>query len=384
MTGRRLAVVSHTPHHRTADGLVGWGPTVTELDHLATRFDSVVHIAPVHDGPAPASALPYTAGNLEVRPVRPAGGDGVAAKAGLALAVPGWLAAMHRGTSGADVLHVRCPANLSGLALAVLRLRRDRRPLWVKYAGNWRPEGPEPWSYRVQRRWLRRGFGRLAVTVNGRGDDPGHVRAFPNPSLTDEDLATGVEAAGAKAPIEDGVHLAFVGRVEPEKGATEAVAIAAAVQAEGRPVHLTVVGDGPSVGAVRDLAQADGVAVDLRGWLPRHEVHEVLAAAHVLLLPSRASEGWPKVLSEAMAFGAVPVASTVSSVPQVFAETGAGVAVPGTDAGDHAAAVLALIDDSERLATRREAGLAAARRYTFGAYLADVDALFAERWGIEL
>ncbi len=104
----------------------------------------------------------------------------------------------------------------------------------------------------------------------------------------------------------------------------------------------------------------------------------------MLLLPSRASEGWPKVLSEAMAFGAVPVASTVSSVPQVFAETGAGVAVPGTDAGDHAAAVLALLDDPERLATRRDAGLAAARRYTFGAYLADVDALFAERWGIEL
>ncbi len=57
MTGRHLAIVSHTPHHRTADGLVGWGPTVTELDHLATRFDRVTHVAPVHDGPAPASAL---------------------------------------------------------------------------------------------------------------------------------------------------------------------------------------------------------------------------------------------------------------------------------------------------------------------------------------
>ena len=31
MTERlRLTVVSHTPHHRTPGGLVGWGPTVTE------------------------------------------------------------------------------------------------------------------------------------------------------------------------------------------------------------------------------------------------------------------------------------------------------------------------------------------------------------------
>jgi glycosyltransferase involved in cell wall biosynthesis len=372
VSGRRLAIVSHTPHHRTPDGLVGWGPTVTELDHLATRFDSVVHVAPVHDGPAPASSLPYTAPNLEVLPVRAAGGDGWRAKAGIPLAVPGWLLAMHRGTSGADVLHVRCPANLSGLALAILRARRDRRPLWVKYAGNWRPDGPEPWSYRTQRRWLRRGWGTVAVTVNGEGDDPPHVRTFPNPSLTDDDLAEG--AAVTTAPLADGLRLAFVGRVEPEKGAVVAARVAAAIPG----AQLTVVGDGPDVDAVR-AAFPDA---DVRGWLPRHEVHRVLADAHVLLLPSRASEGWPKVLSEAMAYGAVPVASAVSSVPQVFARTGAGVVVDGTDPADHVAAVQALVDDDARMAALREAGREAARRYTFGAYLAEVDALFADRWGI--
>ena len=380
MTPRRLAIISHTPHHEGPDGLVGWGPTVTELSHLATRFDEVVHVAPVHDGPPPASALPYTAENLEVVPVRPAGGDGLGAKVGLAAAVPGWLAAMHKGTSGADVLHVRCPANLSGLALAVLRARRDRRPLWVKYAGNWRPDGPEPWSYRTQRAWLRKGWGTVGVTVNGTGDDPPHVRAFANPSLTDDDLQRGAAAAAAKPSPDDGVRLAFVGRVEDEKGAPVAAAVAADVRATGLPVQLTVVGDGPGVDAVRRVDPT----VDLRGWLPRNEVHEVLADSHVLLLPSRASEGWPKVLSEAMAFGAVPVASTVSSVPEVFGRTGAGVAVPGTDVADHAAAVLALLDDPAALAAKRDAGVAAAPAYTFGAYLAAVESLFADRWAIHL
>lgn len=374
MTARRLAVISHTPHHHGPDGLVGWGPTVTELSHLATRFDSVVHVAPVHDGPPPASALPYTADNVTVVPVRAAGGDGLA-KVSLAAAVPGWLAAMHRGTKGADVLHVRCPANLSGLALAVLRARRDRRPLWVKYAGNWRPDEPEAWSYRTQRRWLRKGWGTIAVTVNGRGDEPPHVRAFDNPSLTDDDLARGA-AASKGEPL----RLAFVGRVEPEKGAVEAARVAALVRATGRDVHLTVVGDGPDL----DACRAADPEAELTGWLPREGVHDVLAEAHVLLLPSRASEGWPKVLSEAMAFGAIPVASTVSSIPQVFAETGAGVAVEGTDPADHAEAVLALLADPARVDRLRAAGRAAAPRWSFAAYLAAVEAMFDDRWGIRL
>ncbi len=141
-----------------------------------------------------------------------------------------------------------------------------------------------------------------------------------------------------------------------------------------------MVGDGPSAA---DVPTADP-DVDLRGWLPRDDVHDVLADAHALLLPSRASEGWPKVLSEAMAFGAVPVASTVSSIPQVFAETGAGVAVAGTRPEDHAAAVEALLGDPARLQALREAGLAAAQRFTFDAYLAEVEALFADRWGVAL
>jgi len=381
---RRLAVVSHTPHHRTADGLVGWGPTVTELDHLATLFDEVVHVAPVHDGPPPASALAYAAPNLRVEPAPAAGGDGLRAKVVLALSTPGLLAAVRRGTREADALHVRCPANISGLALAWLRLTRDRRPSWVKYAGNWRPEGEDPWSYRLQRRWLRHGFGRLAVTVNGRGTDPEHVRAFANPSLTDDDLARGRAAAAAKPDPADGVRLVFVGRVEDEKGAPEAVRTAIAVERAGHRVHLDVVGDGPARSACTALALDADLDTTFHGWLDRTGVHDVLGDAHVALLASRASEGWPKVLSEAMAFGAVPVASAVSSVPQVLADTGAGVSVPGTDAEDHAAAVLALLAAPATLHARRDAGVAAAPAYGFTAYLEAVTELFADRWDIDL
>ena len=54
----RLLIVSHTPHYRAAGQLVGWGPTVRELDHLAELFAEVVHVAPVYDGRRRAALWP--------------------------------------------------------------------------------------------------------------------------------------------------------------------------------------------------------------------------------------------------------------------------------------------------------------------------------------
>ena len=384
MTDRlALTVISHTPHHRTSGGLVGWGPTVTELSHLAALFDEVIHVAPVDDGPAPASALPYTAPNITVMPVRPAGGAGLGAKLGLVARLPGYLLALRRGLAGADVVHVRCPANLSGLALAWLRLTRDRRPCWVKYAGNWRPDGPDPWSYRRQRRWLQRGFGRLAVTVNGEwADTPAHVRAFDNPSLTEAELAAGRTAAGAKGAI-DPLALAFVGRVEAAKGALDAVLIADGLIGQGIPTGLTIVGDGPALDECTALARARDIPLDAPGWLDRRGVQDVLGASHVVVLPSR-TEGWPKVLSEAMAFGAIPVAPPISAIPQTFAETGAGVVTEGPEVDAFVRAIAPLASAPGRLDALRSAGLAAAGRFSFGTYREAVTDLFSDQWGLTL
>ena len=60
----RLLVISNMSHYLRDDEVVGWGPTVQEIDHLATLFDEVRHIACLHPEPAPASALPYAAPNV--------------------------------------------------------------------------------------------------------------------------------------------------------------------------------------------------------------------------------------------------------------------------------------------------------------------------------
>ena len=92
---------------------------------------------------------------------------------------------------------------------------------------------------------------------------------------------------------------------------------------------LDLVGDGPSRAECQRLIEACGMsqAYRLHGWLERRALNSLYTAAHFVVLPSTCSEGWPKVLSEGMAHGAVPIASAVSAIPDQLRQIGTGAAV---------------------------------------------------------
>ena len=64
--------------------------------------------------------------------------------------------------------------------------------------------------------------------------------------------------------------------------------------------------------------QADtlGLPVTFHGFLERKKVFEIYKKSHFLMLPSTASEGFPKVIAESMNFGCIPIVSAVSSIGQ--------------------------------------------------------------------
>lgn len=380
----RLLIVSHTAHYRSAGRLVGWGPTVRELNYLAALFDEVVHIAVGYPDPAPAGALPYTADNVRVRLVAPTGGQTLRDKAGILSAYPSYARAIREEMGRADAVHVRCPANISLLALWLLDRAKDPACRWVKYAGNWQPDGGEPRSYALQRRWLRENRHRGVVTVNGRwADQPAHVHSFNNPCLTDGEMAEGSAAAATKR-LQLPVELLFAGELNEGKGVGRVLRVARALRDRGVPFRLRLLGDGPDRPRYEAWARDNRLdAVSFLGWVPRGEIAGYYAAAHFILLPSR-SEGWPKVLSEAMAYGVVPVAAAVSSIPQILGETGAGVALPVEDTDGMAAAIAAMAADPAAWSAAGRAGVAAAHRFTYSAYQAAVANLFSEAWGVRL
>jgi len=379
----KLLIVSHTTHYHDGGRVVGWGPTVRELDALAALFDEIVHVATIYPGAAPASALPYMAANVRLRLVPPAGGGSLADKLGILTAYPRYARVIREELARADAVHVRCPANISLAALALLRQAKQPPYRWVKYAGNWMPGGSEPWSYALQRRWLVANRHHGVVTVNGRWpNQPPHVHAFDNPCLTDAETAAGSAAAAIKR-LTRPVELLFVGALNEGKGTGRALQVAATLGQQAVPCRLRLLGDGPDRPRYEAWAREHGVDARFLGWVPRADIAAYYATAHFILLPSQ-SEGWPKVLSEAMAFGVVPVAAAVSSIPQILGETGAGFAFAPDDIDGMAGAVARLVADPAAWSAATLAGLAAARRFTYRAYQQAVADLFAGAWGVRL
>jgi glycosyltransferase involved in cell wall biosynthesis len=376
----RLLIVSHTPHYTCDGSLVGWGPTVREIGYLARIFDRIVHIAPVHDEPAPESALPYESDRVTVRPVRPAGGRGLVRKLEIGARIPEYVRTITQEVAVADALHVRCPSNISLVALALSAVLRRPAARWFKYAGNWMPADREAWSYSFQRWWLRSGLSRGIVTVNGSWpDQPPFVRAFLNPCLTDVELEEARQSTAGKT-IEEPVRLIFVGRLETEKGAGRAIEVLARTRGRGVPATLDLIGDGPERVHFERLAEECGVSSEakFRGWMPRPALSPLYRRSHFILLPSTCSEGWPKVLSEAMAYGVVPVASNVSCIPQVLGTTSDELSLEPFDVDRFAATIVGLAGDPDRWRSASRAVVATARSFTYDRYLTAVQQLFRE------
>ncbi len=374
----RLLVVSNMAHYFDGQRLVGWGPTVEELTHLASLFHEVVHVACLYQGPAPASALPYGAPNLRLEPVPPAGGPSWLDKLGILVKIPAYVRTVARHLPNADAVHVRAPANISLLAIVLLAFFRRPGRRWIKYAGNWRAGGQTPWSYRFQRWWLRRNFARAQVTVNGRWpDDPSHVHAFPNPCLTAAEYGQARTHAVSKN-LEAPITLLFAGALTPNKGAAIAVETLARLQAGGVDARLVVAGDGPQKAELASQVQVLGLEdkVTFLGFVPHPCMGEHYRRAHFVVLPSQ-SEGWPKVLGEGMAYGAVPIASAVSSIPQVLEEAGSGRAIDSFEPSTYAAAIREYLVDPQRWCREARDGSAYAERFTYEEHVERVRQLLA-------
>ncbi len=109
----------------------------------------------------------------------------------------------------------------------------------------------------------------------------------------------------------------FVGRLDQQKGLLPFFQVLPPVLEELPDYDLLVVGDGPQRAALAQLAKQLGIAerVHFAGW--RCDVPNLLAAANVLVLPSR-WEGMPNVVLEAMAAGKPVVATRAQGVVELL------------------------------------------------------------------
>lgn len=147
--------------------------------------------------------------------------------------------------------------------------------------------------------------------------------------------------------------VAQVGRLEPQKDHPTFLAAAAAIAAEDPAVDFLVVGEGAERPALEALVGRLGLAGRVRLTGLRDDVPALLAAVDVLALTST-YEGFPNVVVEAMATGAVAVATDVGGCRELVVPGETGFLVPPRAPEAVAGAVRRILADAElarRLAT---------------------------------
>ena len=179
-----------------------------------------------------------------------------------------------------------------------------------------------------------------------------------------------------------------MGQVKREKGVLDLVdamgLLGRELPPERLPLLLVIGTPGPPtiVEEIRQRAAAGGVAGSVRVLPQQDNAHEWLRATDLLVSASHQdTEGMSRVLYEAMACGAVPIATDIRGNREaVTAET--GVIVPERSPRDLARAVRSLLDDPARLARMRAHAVQRAReRFDIALHARGVERFYAEVLG---
>lgn len=150
-------------------------------------------------------------------------------------------------------------------------------------------------------------------------------------SLRPADAASARAAVRTEGGLGEREHLALItAALVQRKGIDVAIDAVAQLRLRGRSVHLWVAGEGEERGALEARVRERGVEglVRFLGW--RADKAELLAAADLALVPSRA-EGVGVASLEAMAAGVPVVASRVGGLAEAVVDGETGLLVGADD-----------------------------------------------------
>ena len=155
----------------------------------------------------------------------------------------------------------------------------------------------------------------------------------------------------------------IVARLAPIKAHEDFFQAALAIRREVPDARFLVVGDGERRHELEQMVEGLDLRPSVRflGW--RRDLPRVYADLDVVVLASR-NEGSPVALIEALAAARPVVATAVGGVPEVVVDGQTGLAVPPSDPGALAAAVLDLLRDRARAERLGAAG----RRHVYPRY----------------
>jgi glycosyltransferase involved in cell wall biosynthesis len=352
------------------------------MQAISELFDETCLIVPVAERPQHAGEVSIVGERLSVVPLAVPVGKDLARK----FALPVWLVRnfpiIAREITRADAVHTPIPGDVGtfGLLFAMML----RKPLFVRYCGNWCKQSTA--AEHFWRLLLERCTGdRIVVLATGGANTPpsrrnANVRWIFSSSLRERELAHfGSVRAGfdARAP-----RLMIACRQEKRKGTGAVIESLLYLAGDYPGISLDVVGDGAALPDFRRIAYNTGVAdrVRFHGKVDHAGVMVLLKSADLFCFPTTSSEGFPKAVLEALAFGLPVVTTRVSVLPELVG-CGGGILLDNATPEEVARGVRWCLADNARYQMLSAAAIRTASQYSIERWRDTIASFLAPAWG---
>jgi len=151
------------------------------------------------------------------------------------------------------------------------------------------------------------------------------------------------------AKASDATDVVYVGEFRHIKGADLLIDAVARLRADGKPVKLTLAGDGEELAALRVRVQKFGLTEAVR-FIGHVKARYGFSKGSVLVVPSR-GDSMPYVVIEAAAAGIPMVAANVGGIPEIFGSHADALFAPNI-VGAMADAIETALDDPDAALVR--------------------------------
>jgi len=310
----KFLIVTLAPTLKKGDDFFSYAPYVYEMNLWSKYIDELGIISPIiHDKKLLLSSFKRSP---KVFPVSAISFTSVADILKSLIYLPVMLYKIYVAMKWADHIHLRCPGNISLLGCFV-QILFPKKMKTVKYAGNWDPKSKQPLSYKLQQWLLKNTFltRNTKVLVYGDWKDTSkNIIPFFTATYAEKEI----EPITPKA-LDGTIKFIFVGALTTGKQPLLSVQVVHELLNNGHDVALDIYGEGAERENVERyvLEHKISEAVKLHGNVDKQLVKKAFKQAHFLVFISK-SEGWPKVVAEAMCLGCLPISTPVSCVPYML------------------------------------------------------------------
>ncbi len=379
----KLLVVSHKPCWPSDDSSSGYatdGGFPFQMSFLSEIFDETAIMVPCsHPANRPGS-IAISGDRLRIVPLNMPRGAGLTRKLGLLYWLFRNIGPLIREINRADAVHTPIPGDVGTIGMLMAFL--FRKPLFVRYCGNWeaqRTTAEHFWK------WFMEKFagGKNVMLATGGSDRAPSARNSTIRWIFSTSLTRAEIESSCKRRSELPLHprLITICRIEKGKG-VEVVLESLHLLLENFPgLTLDIVGSGSALNDLQLLARDLGLGdhVIFHGQVDHRKVIDLLKEADLFCFPT-SSEGFPKVVIEALACGLPVITTRVSVLPKLI-ETGCGILLDEATPVSMANSVRKCLEDADLYRKMSDQAISTAQQYSLENWRDTIKEMLETSWG---